>query len=150
MLLQIPVLIGIIKLVFRNMNQNAFQEIKPSQWIYEWLAVTGGKDRSCYKASLYSPLNIFLILYSIVIKATTSQDNDCLLLVVEIKPPDKLEGNAVEQLTEYMGMLADKHHHNTKEPLFTKTFYGLLILGDHVRILSLPLNSTMGLSRHDK
>ena len=63
MLLQISVLIGIIKSVFRNMNQNAFQEMKPLQWMYEWLAVTGGKDRSCYKASLYSPLNVFLVSF---------------------------------------------------------------------------------------
>ena len=142
-------MIGIIKLVFRNMNQNAFQERKPPQWMYEQLAVTGGEDRACYEASLYSLLNVFLTSYFgmdqnfmdqnfmvklqpkiwlefignsedvpfwpsldsyhaevlpwsfgvfeallrsldfIVIKATASQDNNCLLLVIEIKCYDR-------------------------------------------------------------
>ena len=56
-------MIGIIKLEFRNMNPNAFQERKPPQWVYERLAATGGEDRARYKASLYGPLNAFLTSY---------------------------------------------------------------------------------------
>ena len=199
MLFQVPVMIGIIKLVSRDMNPNAIQERKPPQWVYDRLAATGGENKARYEASLYGPLNAFLTSYFgvdqnfmvkpqpkirpefignsedvlfrpsldsyhaevlprsfggfeaqlrspdfIVVKATASRDNDRLLLVVEIKPSDMFEENAVEQLSEYMGMLADKHRHDTKEPLFANTLHGLLILGDHVRILPLPLTSTMG------
>ena len=56
-------MIGIIKLVFRDINPNAFQERKPPQWVYEQLAVTAGENKARYKAFLYGPLNAFLTSY---------------------------------------------------------------------------------------
>ncbi|KAM6500036.1 hypothetical protein JOM56_003050 [Amanita muscaria] len=81
----------------------------------------------------------------IVVKATESKDNDKVLLLVEIKPADRLVQYAVEQLAGYLEAFANKFHQETEEPLFD-VIYGLLVVGRQVQLLTLPINGELGLS----
>jgi hypothetical protein len=80
----------------------------------------------------------------IVIKATSEKDNDELLLVVEIKPKDRSLQNAEEQLVDYMESVANKVRVDTNEPICKGEVKGMLVVGDKVTLLALPIGGKVG------
>ena len=85
------------------------------------------------------------ILDFIVVKATQSNDDDKLLLVVEIKPSNRSLDDSGEQLVSYLEAFAEKSRDDTEEPLF-RNLYGLLLVGEKVQLFTFHIDGQIGVS----
>jgi hypothetical protein len=79
-----------------------------------------------------------------VVRATDDIANDVMVLIVEVKLGYIPLRMAIEQLMDYLLGMRKKINLDPTNPLFDRSIWGLLVVGNDVHILSLTVNGGQG------
>jgi hypothetical protein len=82
----------------------------------------------------------------LVVKAMAAWNNEGILLVVDVKPSNFPQEQAIDQLLNYLDAFLQKQQNDTDEPLVESGIGGLVVMGGRVIVVTLGWDGSFGVA----